>query len=82
MKYYEILKKIPLKSYLNTKPEIQKSYNERIQAQFKNTAWASGCGSYYMNSEGKNTTLYPRLNTAFRKETEKVDLEDYFIGGE
>ncbi|MDZ7896487.1 MAG: NAD(P)/FAD-dependent oxidoreductase [Arcicella sp.] len=82
LKYYEILKKLPLKSYLNTKPEVQQKYNERIQSEFKNTAWASGCGSYYMNSEGKNTTIYPRLNTAFRKETAKVNIEDYLIGGE
>ena len=82
MKYYEILKKLPLNSYLNIKPEVQKSYNEKIQAQFKNTAWASGCGSFYLNSEGKNTTLYPRLNTTFRKETEKVDLEDYLVVGD
>ena len=46
---------------------------------FKNTAWASGCGSYYMNSEGKNTTLYPRLNTEFRKQTLRVDLEEYEV---
>ena len=82
LKYYDILKKLPQNAYLNIKPEIQKNYNEKIQSQFKNTAWASGCGSYYLNSEGKNTTLYPRLNTAFRKETEKVDLEDYLVVGE
>jgi cation diffusion facilitator CzcD-associated flavoprotein CzcO len=82
LKYYEILKKLPLKNYLNIKPEVQRKYNERIQKELKNTAWASGCVSYYMNSEGKNTTLYPRLNTAFRKETANVNLEDYLIGGE
>ena len=79
MDFYEkLLKKSP-KTYLNIKSEVQKEYNEKLQLMFKNTAWASGCGSYYINSEGKNTTLYPRLNTEFRKQTLRVDLEEYEV---
>jgi cation diffusion facilitator CzcD-associated flavoprotein CzcO len=79
MDFYEkLLKKSP-KTYFNIKPEVQKAYNEKIQSMFKNTAWASGCGSYYINSGGKNTTIYPRLNTEFRKQTLRVDLEEYEV---
>ena len=82
MDYYEkLLKKSP-KAYLHIKPEVQKTYNEKIQSMFKNTAWASGCASWYLNSEGKNTSIYPRLNTEFRKQTLRVDLEEYEVLGE
>ena len=82
MDYYKKLLKKPLNAYLNIKPEIQKKYNEKLQLMFKDTAWASGCGSYYINSEGKNTTIYPRLNTEFRKQTLRVNLEEYEVLGE
>ena len=82
MDYYEKLLKKPPKIYLNIKIEIQKEYNEKLQVMFKNTTWASGCASWYINSEGKNTSLYPRLNTEFRKQTLRVDLEEYEILGE
>ena len=76
MDFYEKLLHKSSKTYFNIKPEIQKSYNEKLQSMFKNTAWASGCASWYMNSEGKNTSIYPRLNTEFRKQTLRVDLEE------
>ena len=79
MDYYEkLLKKSP-NTYLNIKSEVQTEYNKKIQAMFKNTAWASGCASWYLNSEGKNTSVYPRLNTEFRKQTLRVDLEEYEV---
>ena len=82
MDFYEKLLQKSSKTHFNIKPEIQKDYNEKIQSMFKNTAWASGCASWYMNSEGKNTSIYPRLSTEFRKQTLRVDLEEYEILGE
>jgi cation diffusion facilitator CzcD-associated flavoprotein CzcO len=79
MSFYENLRKKPPETYLNTKLNSQKKYNEKLQGMFENTTWASGCNNYYMNSARKNTTLYPRLNNHFRKETLQVDLEDYEV---
>ena len=59
--------------YVDVKAEVQQAFNERIQRQLERTVWASGCKSWYMNANGKNTTLYPGLTVTFRKETKKFD---------
>lgn len=71
MQYLEYLEKSGGGSYLDVKKSAQQLYNNRIQQQFKGTVWTSGCRSWYMNVQGKNTTLYPRLIGDFRKETKR-----------
>jgi cation diffusion facilitator CzcD-associated flavoprotein CzcO len=64
-------------SYLNVKADIQREHNAQLQTQFVGTVWASGCKSWYINSSGKNTTLYPRLVQAFRNRTRGVNPLEY-----
>jgi cation diffusion facilitator CzcD-associated flavoprotein CzcO len=77
VQYLDYLEKAGEGNSLDVKAEAQRAYNARIQAQFAGTVWVSGCKSWYMNVAGKNTTLYPRLTVAFRKETKKFDPEAY-----
>lgn len=77
MQYLAYLEKNGEGSYLDVKKTIQQVYNKRIQSQFKGTVWTSGCHSWYMNAQGKNTTLYPRLPLDFRKETNKFYPQAY-----
>jgi cation diffusion facilitator CzcD-associated flavoprotein CzcO len=77
MDYIAKLEKLDKKITINIKKETQDKYNKKIQSQFKGTVWASGCKSWYLDSNGKNTTLYPQLTTKFREELKKVDWEDY-----
>ena len=64
-------------AYLDVKLEIQREHNAQLQTQFVGTVWASGCKSWYINSSGKNTTLYPRLVQAFRNRTRGVNPLEY-----
>jgi cation diffusion facilitator CzcD-associated flavoprotein CzcO len=64
-------------AYLDVKADIQREHNAQLQTQFVGTVWASGCKSWYINSSGKNTTLYPRLVQAFRNRTRGVNPLEY-----
>ena len=77
MDYIAKLEKSDKKISINIKKQTQDKYNQKIQSQFKGTVWASGCKSWYLDSNGRNTTLYPQLTTKFREELKKVDWEDY-----
>ncbi len=79
LQYLDILEKNGFEAYLELKPEVQKKYNENLQKQFDGTVWASGCDSWYFNKFGKITTLYPRLTAQFRRETKRLNVEDYQI---
>ena len=79
MQYIHEVERIGEGGYLDLKESVQEAYNKRLQAQFTGTVWTSGCQSWYINEEGKNTTLYPRLNTHFRKLTNHFSSSDYQV---
>jgi cation diffusion facilitator CzcD-associated flavoprotein CzcO len=62
---------------LDLKEEVQKAFNEELQEKFKNTVWLAGCKSWYLDENGRNTTLYPGLTVTFRKKTRKFNPEIY-----
>jgi cation diffusion facilitator CzcD-associated flavoprotein CzcO len=62
---------------LDVKPEVQQLYNIGLQDRLRNTVWLSGCTSWYLNRNGKNTTLYPGLTVQYRRLTARFNLEDY-----
>ncbi|EMR02457.1 flavin-containing monooxygenase [Cesiribacter andamanensis] len=77
MQYLQQLEQAAPGSYLEVRQEVQAAYNRRIQQQLQHTVWASGCKSWYLNKEGKNTTLYPRLTVHYRRESRRFDPAAY-----
>ncbi len=67
-------------SFLDVKPDVQTAYNHAIQQRLKTTVWASGCQSWYMNAQGKNTTLWPDLTVTYRNATRQVNPDEYEVG--
>ncbi|MGL5003419.1 MAG: 4-hydroxyacetophenone monooxygenase, partial [Casimicrobium sp.] len=78
--YTELLEQTGEGAYLDLKPEVQRAFNLGLQSQFVGTVWASGCNSWYANSSGTITTLYPRLVQHFRTRTKHIDPLDYAVG--
>jgi cation diffusion facilitator CzcD-associated flavoprotein CzcO len=65
---------------VDVKQTVQNTYNEQVQQKMKNTIWIKGgCNSWYLNANGKNTTLWPSFTFIFRKMTSKFDKENYEI---
>jgi cation diffusion facilitator CzcD-associated flavoprotein CzcO len=61
---------------VDVRPEAQRAYNDRIQADLQKTVWASGCHSWYRREDGKIETLYPYSGRAFRRQMARVRLSD------
>lgn len=62
---------------IDVKPEVQDKYNVEIQKKLKKTIWNSGCQSWYMTKDGKNTTLWPGFTFEFRAKTKNFNPRDY-----
>lgn len=77
MQYIQNIEKLGENGYLDVKQNVQDEYNQNLQKQFDGTVWVSGCQSWYMNGDGKISSLYPRLNTAFRKMTKVFNVNNY-----
>ncbi len=57
--------------------KAQSKYNAMLQSKSGDSVWQSGCNSWYINENGKNTTLWPSFTWAFRQQTSQFDAEHY-----
>lgn len=62
---------------VDVRPEVQRRYNDALQAKLKGTVWASGCRSWYVSKSGRNTTIWPGSTMAFRARTRQFQVAEY-----
>jgi cation diffusion facilitator CzcD-associated flavoprotein CzcO len=55
----------------------QAAWNERLQARFGGTVWATGCRSWYLDERGRNAVLWPGFTFAFERATRRFDADAY-----
>jgi cyclohexanone monooxygenase len=60
-------------------PRAQERYNQRLQRRMVRTVWSSGCASWYQDSNGRNTTLWPGFAVHYRAITRHFDLDAYRV---
>ena len=54
------------------------AWNDDLQRRMKRTVWSvGGCSSWYLDSHGRNVTLWPRTTYKFRQLTARFDTESY-----
>ncbi|MDD3762854.1 MAG: NAD(P)/FAD-dependent oxidoreductase [Nevskiales bacterium] len=59
-------------------PQRLARYNRGLQAALGKAIWtAGGCKSWYLNDNGRNTTLWPGFTFAFRRQTRRFDATHY-----
>ncbi len=57
---------------------VQDEYNQALQKRLSKTVWNSGgCSSWYLASNGVNTTLWPDFTFVYRHKTRRFDVEHY-----
>jgi len=67
-------------SSVEVRPEVQAAYNEELQRRLAGTVWNSGgCKSWYLDKNGRNTTLWPSFTFRFRERARKFDDTDYIF---
>ncbi|MER5884625.1 NAD(P)/FAD-dependent oxidoreductase [Streptomyces sp. NPDC001941] len=65
---------------LAARPSAVGAWNRRVQERMKRTVWnTGGCTSWYLDSSGRNTTVWPGTTGEFRRETRSVDLGEYEV---
>ncbi len=59
-------------------PEAQTEFNEEIQKLVEKGIWTQGgCTSWYLDSHGKNRTIWPKFTFQYWWETRKVEAKDF-----
>lgn len=62
---------------LEVQPAAYKAYNAEIDQRMAGTVWSSGCASWYLDANGRNSTLWPGFTFAFRRRLRHFDPEHY-----
>jgi len=62
--------------------EAQKAYNAEIQAALERSVWVrGGCTSFYLDSTGTNSTLWPGFALQFKRRLARFDPAAYTFSG-
>jgi hypothetical protein len=64
---------------LEVRSLVQTNFNDRVQSKISDTVWNKGCHSWYKTESGKNTNNWPGFTFNYRRQTDKLDLNDYDI---
>jgi cation diffusion facilitator CzcD-associated flavoprotein CzcO len=63
---------------LEPQAEAQDAWNDNLQARMKKTVWTTGgCASWYVDENGKNTTLWPKSTLGYRQALSRFDASNY-----
>ena len=78
----EAIRTMRINEYATVEPteEAFTSWNADIQERMESTVWSSGgCASWYLDEQGRNTTLWPRSTFVFRHLLHRFDVEKYVV---
>jgi cation diffusion facilitator CzcD-associated flavoprotein CzcO len=62
---------------LEVKAEAQTGFVAKVQDELRRTVWQSGCKSWYLNEQGRNTSLWPGFTFAYRLKTRRFKINPY-----
>jgi cation diffusion facilitator CzcD-associated flavoprotein CzcO len=57
---------------------VQRAFNDRLQRGLRGSVWTSGgCHSWYLDSSGRNTTIWPGFTWRYRRRLRRFTPADY-----
>jgi cation diffusion facilitator CzcD-associated flavoprotein CzcO len=63
---------------VEVRPEVQQAFVDGVRASMRNTVWTrGGCTSWYLDAQGRNTTLWPSFTFRFRQLTRRFKASEY-----
>ncbi|MFN2360647.1 MAG: flavin-containing monooxygenase [Marinobacter sp.] len=64
-------------SAMDVKADRLRDFSANVQEKLKSSVWESGCQSWYLDENGKNTVNWPGFTFTYRKATRQVNPDDY-----
>ncbi len=63
---------------VEVRPDVQRRFVDGVRSRMRNTVWTTGgCVSWYLDSQGRNTTIWPGFTFRFRRLTRRFDPTEY-----
>lgn len=63
---------------MEVRPEVQQVYNEELAGRLARTIWdTGGCSSWYLDANGRNSTMWPDFTFRYRQRLAQLEPADY-----
>jgi cation diffusion facilitator CzcD-associated flavoprotein CzcO len=66
-------------SYVEVREEAQERFVDAIQGELDDTVWQSGCSSWYLDAQGRNSTIWPEFTVSYWLRTRRLDPADFVL---
>ena len=66
---------------IEPREDAWRRYNHELDARMEGTVWTAGCGSWYIDPEGRNSALWPDWTFSFRRRVKRFDRSDFVFRG-
>lgn len=60
-------------------PEVQDRFTDAVHERLARSVWASGCQSWYLDEQGRNSTTWPGFTFEYRARTRRFDAGAYRV---
>ncbi len=55
-------------------------FNDRVQAALQDSVWnKGGCSSYFIDRNGRNSTVWPWTTLEMRRQLSRFNLDEYIV---
>jgi cation diffusion facilitator CzcD-associated flavoprotein CzcO len=65
---------------VEVRPEVQEAFNAELQERLRGSVWNSGCSSWYLDRNGRNSIQWPGFTFEFRRRTRRFEVGEYRLG--
>jgi cation diffusion facilitator CzcD-associated flavoprotein CzcO len=62
---------------VQVRADAAERFNADLDERMQGTVWSTGCASWYLDSRGRNATLWPDWTWRFRQRTARFDPDDF-----
>ena len=64
---------------VEVREEAQERFVQTVQFDLDDTVWQSGCNSWYLDAQGRNSTIWPDFTVSYWRRTRRLDPSDYVV---
>jgi cation diffusion facilitator CzcD-associated flavoprotein CzcO len=63
---------------IDVRPEVHQAFQTEVQARMPGSVWTDGgCRSWYLDANGRNSTLWPDFTWRYALRTRRFEIGDY-----
>ncbi len=66
-------------STVEVREDVQERFVDEVQSQLDGTVWESGCNSWYLDDQGRNSTIWPEFTVGYWRRTRRLNPADFVL---